>query len=645
MAELLQIHEPGETPLPHEGEGDIAIGIDLGTTNSVVAVSIDHKPEVLRGEDGDALVPSVVAYAADRSAIVGEAARRLLLERPEVVIGSVKRLMGRGAADIKSLAGSLPFDIDDINDRGDGGGMVRINVAGHKLTPVEISADILSALKERAEDHLGRAVSAAVITVPAYFDDAARTATRDAARLTGLDVLRLVSEPTAAALAYGLDQGAEGIYAVYDLGGGTFDISLLKMEKGVFQVLATGGDAALGGDDFDHAIAEHFLGQRAGGAEQTELSPAEVKTTLMTARLAKECLTEKSEGEFILDAAGRQSRHSITRDDLDGLISVLVDRTTMLCADVLEDAGLTGEDINGVVLVGGSTRVPLVRARVAELFGREPLAGIDPDEVVAVGAALQAEALSVGSDNLLLDVTPLSLGIETMGGLVEKIIHRNTPIPVAKAQEFTTYQDGQTAMAVHVVQGEREMVDQNRSLARFELHGIPPMTAGAARIRVTFAVDADGLLTVAATEDTTGIEAEVAVKPSYGLSEEEMSAMLRDSMKNAQADMTIRLLAEARVEAGRNIKAVQAALDADGGLLDDAGRNAVHMALQTLAGVLAGDDREAIVAAAEALEIATRPFAELRMDRGIRRALRGVSLDRLEQDESGEGRKAGDGAA
>jgi molecular chaperone HscA len=638
MAELLQIHEPGETPLPHEGEGDIAIGIDLGTTNSVVAVSRERKPEVLRDEDGGALLPSVVAYAADRSAVVGEAARRLLLDRPETVVGSVKRLMGRGAADIKSLAGSLPFDVDDIND---GGGMVRINVAGHKLTPVEISADILAALKERAEDYLGRPVSAAVITVPAYFDDAARTATRDAARLAGLAVLRLVSEPTAAALAYGLDQGAEGLYAVYDLGGGTFDISLLKMEKGVFQVLATGGDAALGGDDFDHAIAEYFLGQRAGGTERTELSPAEVKTTLMTARLAKECLSERSEGEFILDIAGRQSRHSISRGDLDGLISGLVERTTALSAAVLEDAGLTKKDIDGVVLVGGSTRVPLVRARVTDAFGREPLAGIDPDEVVALGAALQAEALSVGSDNLLLDVTPLSLGIETMGGLVEKIILRNTPIPVAKAQEFTTYQDGQTAMAVHVVQGEREMVDRNRSLARFELHGIPPMTAGAARIRVTFTVDADGLLTVAATEDTTGIEAEVAVKPSYGLSEEEMSAMLHDSMKNAQADMTRRLLAEARVEAGRNIKAVRAALDADGDLLAAAGRNAIHMALQALAGVLGGDDRGAIVAAAEALEAATRPFAELRMDRGIRRALKGVSLDKLEED----GGEAEEGAA
>ncbi len=624
MNDLLQIHEPGATPAPHADE-NVAVGIDLGTTNSLVAIAHDGVPEVLRGPDGRRIVPSIVAYRGDE-VVVGEAARLIMLDEPENVVSSIKRLMGRGIEDIKSLSGALPYDVDSS---GPEGGMVRIILDHRALTPVEISADILRSLRARAEAALERNVGKAVITVPAYFDDAARAATKDAATLAGLEVLRLVNEPTAAALAYGLDKNVEGLYAVFDFGGGTFDISLLKMKMGVFQVLATGGDAQLGGDDIDHAVAEYFLGQRAEALGAEKISTSDAKVALMSARLAKECLTDQEEGDWVLMIGDKPTDHVLDRATFDGLIGDIVERTIKLCRGVMADADVLPEDVNGVVLVGGSTRVPLVRKRVAELFKQEPLADIDPDEVVALGAALQAEALTAGSNALLLDVTPLSLGIETMGGLVEKVIPRNTAIPVAKAQDFTTYKDGQTAMAIHAVQGERELVDQNRSLARFELRGIPPMAAGAARIRVTYAVDADGLLTVTAREESTGVETEVEVKPSYGLGDDEMAQMLRDSMVNARADMTLRLLTEARVEAERMLIAFDAAREVDGDLLHDDERAEIDAFVVGLRELMTGEDRDAIGDATEAFNALTEPFAGRRMDKQIRGALTGVAIDDL----------------
>ena len=610
---LLDIHEPGQAPAPRPRE--TAIGIDLGTTNSVVAIARDGAPQVLRDKRGRALVPSTVAYG-EGAPVVGDAALARLDAGAADVVSSVKRLMGRGAEDVAALAGTLPWRLAP-----GAGGMARLEVAGRVLTPVEISADILRALRRLAETALDCAVEKAVVTVPAYFDDAARTATRDAARLAGLDVLRLVSEPTAAALAYGLDKAAEGLYAVFDLGGGTFDISILRLEKGVFQVLATGGDAALGGDDFDRAIAAHLL--ETHGAGGGALKPAEARAVLLSARRAKEALGACDCASVTLPGGAEAG---IDRATFERLVRPLVDRATGICAETLDDADLAREALEGVVLVGGATRVPLVAARVEALFGRPPLADIDPDEVVACGAALQAEALTAGGDTLLLDVTPLSLGVETMGGLFEKIVYRNTPIPAAVAKEFTTYRDGQTGMAIHVLQGEREMAAQNRSLARFELAGIPPMTAGAARIRVAFTVDADGLLTVGARERTTGVESAVEVKPSYGLGEGEIERMLYESMARGREDTALRLLAEARVAAERMILATRAALRADAALLEAGEGARIEAAIARLERAAAGEDREEIDALVSALDDAARAFAQRRMDRSIGAALKGRAV-------------------
>ncbi len=620
---LLQISEPGQSPEPHGHR--LAVGIDLGTTNSLVAAVRSGIAVVLNGHDGHALLPSIVRYMRDGRTVVGREAEAELARDPRNTIVSVKRFMGRGLKDVAHAENS-PYDFLDSP------GMVQIRTVAGVKSPVEVSAEILKVLRARAEGALlggaGGELAGAVITVPAYFDDAQRQATKDAGKLAGLNVLRLLNEPTAAAIAYGLENAAEGIYAVYDLGGGTFDISILKLSKGVFEVMATNGDATLGGDDFDQRLF-CWIAER---AKLAPLSAEDTRLLLTKSRVAKEFLTSSAEARISASlTSGETVDVAVTQREFQEMTRHLVAKTLGPTRKALRDAGLDWSEVKGVVMVGGATRMPHVQQMIAQLFGQTPLNNLDPDKVVALGAAIQADVLAgnraSGDDWLLLDVIPLSLGIETMGGLVEKVVPRNSTIPVARAQEFTTYKDGQAAMSIHVVQGERELVSDCRSLARFELRGIPPMVAGAARIRVTFQVDADGLLSVSARESATGVEAAVAVRPSYGLTDEQITQMLRDSFDHAREDVHLRALKEQQVEGGRMLEATEAALREDADLLSAEELAALRAELEALRKTLSCTDHRTIKSAVERVNRATEAFAGRRMDRSIKRALAGRKVE------------------
>ena len=614
---LLQISEPGQTPNPHERR--LAVGIDLGTTHSLVASMRHGVAECLPDEEGRVVLPSVVRYLPENRRQIGFEALAAAGEDPQNTISSAKRFMGRSLQDVADRA-RLPYRFVDKP------GMLALDTAGGEKSPVEVSADILATLRYRAQDSFDDDLYGAVITVPAYFDDAQRQATKDAATLAGLNVLRLINEPTAAAIAYGLDNASEGVYAIYDLGGGTFDISILRLTRGVFEVIATGGDSALGGDDYDRVLAQWAL-QQAG--RQADSAADKVKIA-QAARACKELLSQQDDAVLRAELLSGSLECPVSRAQFEAMTRPLTERTIAAARKALRDARLSASDVEGVVMVGGSTRMPQVQAAVAAFFGRTPLNNLNPDEVVALGAAIQANQLAGNNpdgDLLLLDVIPLSLGIETMGGLVERIVPRNQTIPTAMAQDFTTYKDGQTAMALHVVQGERDLVADCRSLARFELRGFPAMVAGAARIRVTFTVDADGLLHVAAREQNSGVEASIDVKPSYGLDDQAIARMLQDSFSTAQADMRARAIAEARLDADRLLLATQTALDADGPLLDAAERAEIQSLMAAVRDGLALDDPAAIEALSKALADGTQAFAAMRMNHGIQQALAGKNIE------------------